>query len=84
MAVGASGGINMGQLFSNVTNNLDAEGAKLQEKIQSMSNSKGEVSQKDLLQLQILNGQYTAKLEATSSMIKSIQDMLKTLAQRTG
>jgi len=84
MAVGASGGINMGQLFSNVTNNLDAEGAKLQEKIQAMSNSKGEVSQKDLLQLQILNGQYTAKLEATSSMIKSIQDMLKTLAQRTG
>lgn len=84
MAIGASGGINMGQLFSNVTNNLDAEGAKLQEKIQSMSNSKGEVSQKDLLQLQILNGQYTAKLEATSSMIKSIQDMLKTLAQRTG
>ncbi len=77
-------GINMSELFKNVTNNLDAEGAKLQEKIQSMSNSSGEVSQKDLLQLQILNGQYTAKLEAVSSMIKSMQDMLKTLAQRTG
>ena len=44
----------------------------------------GEVDQMELLELQFAMGQYNAKLETISSVTKSIQDMLKSLAQRTG
>ena len=44
----------------------------------------GEVDQMQLLELQFAMGQYNAKLETISSVTKSIQDMLKSLAQRTG
>ena len=42
------------------------------------------IDQGQLLEMQFAMGQYNAKLEAISSMTKSIQDMLKSLAQRTG
>ena len=45
--------------------------------------SSGEIDQAELLELQFAMGQYNAKLETISSVTKSIQDMLKTLAQRT-
>lgn len=44
----------------------------------------GEIDQMDLVDLQFAMGQYNAKLETISSITKSIQDMLKSLAQRTG
>ena len=76
-------GINMGTLFRNVTSGLEKDGQALQSKIDSLS-SKGTVDQKDLLEMQFAMGQYNAKLEAVSSITKSLQDMLKSLAQRTG
>lgn len=77
------GGINIGAMFSKATAGLDRDGKTLQSKIDAIS-SKGEVSQTELLQLQYAMGQYNAKLETLSSVLKSIQDMLKSLAQRTG
>ena len=72
-----------GQLFQNATNGLSQDGQALQAKMDQISAS-GEVDQMQLLELQFAMGQYNAKLETISSVTKSIQDMLKSLAQRTG
>ena len=82
MNIGSSGGIDIGQLFQNATNGL-SHGQALQAKMDQISAS-GEVDQMQLLELQFAMGQYNAKLETISSVTKSIQDMLKSLAQRTG
>ena len=74
MNIGSSGGIDIGQLFQNATNGLSQDGQALQAKMDQMQ----------LLELQFAMGQYNAKLETISSVTKSIQDMLKSLAQRTG
>ncbi|MCR5813858.1 MAG: EscF/YscF/HrpA family type III secretion system needle major subunit [Desulfovibrio sp.] len=76
-------GIDIGALFRNATSSLDTDGKALQSKIDSIS-QKGDVDQSELLQLQYAMGQYNAKLESISSVVKSLQDMLKSLAQRTG
>ena len=83
MDIGSSGGIDIGQLFQNATNGLSQDGQALQAKMDQISAS-GEVDQMQLLELQFAMGQYNAKLETISSVTKSIQDMLKSLAQRTG
>ena len=81
--MGEISGIDMGALFRNATSSLDADGKALQSKIDTISQS-DQVSQKDLLELQYAMGQYNAKLESISSVTKNLQDMLKSLAQRTG
>ena len=77
------GGIDMGSMFRNATAGLEKDGQALQAKIDELS-SKDKVDQKDLLEMQFAMGQYNAKLETLSSVTKSMQDMLKSLAQRTG
>ncbi len=77
------GGINLGAMFRNATAGLDKDGQALQSKIDELG-KKDKVDQKDLLEMQFAMGQYNAKLEAVSSVTKSLQDMLKSLAQRTG
>ncbi len=76
-------GLDIGAMFSKAASGLDQESAALQKKIDAMS-AKKTVDQKDLLEMQFAMGQYNARLEAISSITKSIQDMLKSLAQRTG
>lgn len=76
-------GIELGNLFNTISTSLDKDGATIQSKITELSGQK-EVNQADLLKLQYLTGQYNAKMEASSSILKSMQDMLKSLAQRTG
>ena len=83
MNVGSTGGIDVGQFFKGATDGLAADGAALQAKMEEISSS-GTIDQGQLLEMQFAMGQYNAKLEAISSMTKSIQDMLKSLAQRTG
>ena len=79
MNIGSPGGIDIGQLFQNATNALSQDGQALQAKMDQISAS-GEVDQMQLLELQFAMGQYNAKLETISSVTKSIQDMLKSLA----
>ncbi len=83
MNIGSSSGIDVGQLFQNATKGLAEDGAALQKKMETISAS-GEIDQTQLLEMQFAMGQYNAKLETISSVTKSIQDMLKSLAQRTG
>ena len=83
MSIGSTQGIDVGQFFSNATNGLAKDSAALQKKMDAISQS-GEIDQMQMLEMQFAMGQYNAKLEAVSSMTKSITDMLKSLAQRTG
>ena len=76
-------GLDIGSMFRTATQGLDTDSKALQTKIDSISNSK-EINQKELLEIQFAMGQYNAKIETLSSVTKSIQDMLKSLAQRTG
>ena len=76
-------GINVGAMFQTATQGIAEEGKALQAKIDTISKSKN-VDQAQLLELQFAMGQYNAKLETISSVTKSITDMLKALAQRTG
>ena len=46
--------------------------------------SKDEVSPEDMMALKFEVGQYNAMLESLSSVTKSMTDMMKSLAQRTG
>ena len=83
MDIGSASGINVGQLFQNATSGLAKDGAALQAKMDQIS-AGGEIDQMQLVELQFAMGQHNAKLETISSITKSIQDMLKSLAQRTG
>ena len=83
MNIGSSGGIDIGQLFQNATNGLSQDGQALQAKMDQISAS-GEVDQMQLLEQQIAKGQYKAKQDTNSSETNSIQENLKSLAQRTG
>lgn len=76
-------GINVGQMFQNATAGLAADGQALQSKMDAIS-GKGNIDQGELLSMQFAMGQYNAKLETVSSVTKSIQEMLKSLAQRSG
>lgn len=83
MYVSNSTGVDLGKLMETATKGLDKDGRDLQKKIEDISNADS-VDQQDLLILQFEMGQYNAKLETISTVTKSLQDMLKTLAQRTG
>ena len=83
MNIGSTGGIDVGQFFKNATDGIAADGTALQQKMEQIRSS-GTIDQTQLLEMQFAMGQYNAKLEAISTMTKSIQDMLKSLAQRTG
>lgn len=76
-------GIDFGSMFKNGVAGLESDGKALQSKIDAISGKK-DVSQGELLQLQYAMGQYNAKLETISSLTKSMNDMLKSLAQRQG
>lgn len=76
-------GLNFGQLFQANTDAISSKGNEVQAKMNELT-TKENVGAEDLLPLQFEMGQYTALMEATSTVAKSITDMLKSLAQRTG
>lgn len=76
-------GLNFGQMFQSGTDSISSKGTNLQTKLSELG-KKGELGPEELLPLQFEMGQYTALMEATSSVTKSITEMLKSLAQRTG
>ena len=76
-------GLNFGQMFQSGTDSITNKGANLQSKMNDLA-GKENLGPEELLPLQFEMGQYTALMEATSSVTKSITEMLKSLAQRTG
>lgn len=77
-------GLDLGNVFQNATQALNTAGSRIEDQMKNITNADGTVDQEQLLNLQFAMGQYNAMLETTSAVTKSIQDMLKTLAQRTG
>ena len=80
---GTSGtpGLNVNELFNSGL--ISSKGKDLQAKMTEML-GKDEVSPEDMMALQFEVGQYNAMLESLSSVTKSMTDMMKSLAQRTG
>ena len=76
-------GLNFGQLFKSGTDSITDKGAGIQSKMDELA-GKENLGPEELLPLQFEMGQYTALMEATSSVTKSMTEMLKSLAQRTG
>ena len=79
---GTSGtpGLNVNELFNSGLDSISSKGKDLQAKMLG----KDEVSPEDMMALQFEVGQYNAMLESLSSVTKSMTDMMKSLAQRTG
>ena len=80
---GVSTGFNVKAMVNEGISKLKEEGDTLQETMTTITGGES-VDQADLLNLQFAIGQYNAKMEVLSSITKSMQDMLKSLAQRTG
>lgn len=82
---GTSGtpGLNVNELFNSGLDSISSKGKDLQAKMTEML-GKDEVSPEDMMALQFEVGQYNAMLESLSSVTKSMTDMMKSLAQRTG
>ena len=76
---GTSGtpGLNVNELFNSGLDSISSKGKDLQAKMTEMLG-------KDMMALQFEVGQYNAMLESLSSVTKSMTDMMKSLAQRTG
>ena len=70
-------------LFNSGLDSISSKGKDLQAKMTEML-GKDEVSPEDMMALQFEVGQYNAMLESLSSVTKSMTDMMKSLAQRTG
>lgn len=79
----SASGIDLGSMFKNVSASLNTDSSRIQSQIEGLQ-KKESVNPADLMKVNFEVGQYNAKLEATSSFLKSMQDMLKSLAQRTG
>ncbi len=74
---------NLGKIFSDGLSNIGSKSADIQTKMNNIL-GKETIDQGEMLELQFQMGQYNAALESLSNVTKSLTDMLKTLAQRTG
>ena len=76
-------GVNVNELFNSGLDSIGKKGEALQTKMNDLL-SQDEVSPEDMMALQFEVGQYNAMMESLSSVTKSMTDMMKSLAQRTG
>ena len=76
-------GLNVNDLFNSGLDSIGKKGEALQTKMNDLL-SQDEVSPEDMMALQFEVGQYNAMMESLSSVTKSMTDMMKSLAQRTG
>ena len=76
-------GLNVNELFNSGLDSISKKGQALQTKMNEML-SQDQVSPEDMMALQLGVGQYNAMMESLSSVTKSMTDMMKSLAQRTG
>jgi len=77
-------GINLGAMFNTVTDSLNKSSSAIQARMESLQTKDGSVDPAELMRINFEVGQYNAKMESISSFMKSMQDLLKSLAQRTG
>ncbi len=76
-------GLDLQNFVDNTKTQLETQANDLKGKMDALA-SGAEVSQEELTAIQYQMGQYNAKIEALSAITKSIQDTLKSLAQRAG
>lgn len=75
--------MDISSMFTKGFTSVVTEGETLKKDIETLSSNKG-LNQADLLKIQYRLGMYNAKVEALSSITKSLLETVKSLAQRQG
>ncbi len=83
MTVPGTPGLNLGNLFNTSMDAVSNRGASIEQKMTALQNAES-VSPEQMAMLNFQLGQYNAMLESLSTITKSMNDMLKSLAQRAG
>ncbi|MBE1424192.1 type III secretion system major needle protein, YscF/MxiH/PrgI family [Desulfomicrobium apsheronum] len=83
MAISGTPGLNLGNLFDKSMEAVSKRGANIEQKMKELQNSES-ASPEQMAMLNFELGQYNAMLESLSTVTKSMNDMLKSLAQRAG
>lgn len=76
-------GLNVSDLMQTCFDSINKAGDTLSTQMKDLLDTKTEIGQAQMLQLQFEIGQYNAMLEMVSTVSKSLTDMMKTLAQRS-
>ena len=76
-------GLNVSDLMQTCFDSINKAGDTLSTQMKNLLDTKTEIGQAQMLQLQFEIGQYNAMLEMVSTVSKSLTDMMKTLAQRS-
>ena len=91
MSIDSVQGINVNRLYSECLDGVNTLGSFIEGRITALAQMDPEKTenyssayQTEMLNIQFYMGQYNALLEMTSTVSKSLTDMMKTLAQRTG
>lgn len=83
MTVSGTPGLNLGNLFDTSMDAVGKRGQSIEQKMTELQ-GKESVSPEEMAMLNFELGQYNAMLESLSTVTKSMNDMLKSLAQRAG
>jgi type III secretion protein F len=83
MTVSGTPGLNLGNLFNTSMDAVSNRGASIEQKMTELQNAES-ASPEQMAMLNFQLGQYNAMLESLSTITKSMNDMLKSLAQRAG
>ena len=75
-------GLNVETLFNAMFDTIGNKADELNTKMNSITDDHGNISQEDMLAMQLEINQYNMLLEMTSTVTKSITDEAKQLAQR--
>ena len=79
----AVSGFNINQMFENTLQGVSTKGAELNAQMEQIAQG-DELSNEQMISLQFAVGQYNTLMESLSTVTKSMTDMMKSLAQRTG
>jgi type III secretion protein F len=83
MAISGTPGLNLGNLFDKSMEAVGKRGSAIEQRMAELQ-TKESASPEEMAMLNFQLGQYNAMLESLSTVTKSMNDMLKSLAQRAG
>ena len=83
MSLSGTPGLNLGNLFEKGMDAVSKRGTDIEKRMAELQNQES-ISPEEMAMLNFQLGQYNDLVESLSSISKSMNDMLKSLAQRAG
>ncbi|GAB1409637.1 EscF/YscF/HrpA family type III secretion system needle major subunit [Desulfovibrionales bacterium] len=83
MAISGTPGLNLGNLFQQGMDAVSKRGSDIEKRMAELQ-GQDSISPEEMAMLNFQLGQYNALVETLGSISKSMNDMLKSLAQRAG